>query len=1034
MKRILKILFSMPVMIGLGFILCFAIGAATFIENSHGSQTARAVVYHASWFEILVILLGIHLTGMLIRFRSWQKGKWPLFIFHIGLLFIIAGFILTNRIGSEGFLHVREGQASSVYSTSKAFLGIHMQTNTDSLDFNKSLELSSIIVPGRFSKTFKLGDRVIQVRLKDFIPSADKILVEHPLGVPTLMLSVSEGEQNTEAMLQPGSQLDFMSGFIGFNRSADSDISYVNISIQEGKPVMICSESMSRISMHDRKIHTFAPNTVQPLESRTVYRFGDIRFAMRSYMPRAMAQAVPPAQLKGNQELPDAIVLKISTGWEEFEVSLFGGEGMEGAPVHLNIADLDVRLAYGTQPMTLPFSIHLNDFVLKRYPGSDRPSSFESHVTVIDTQQTAEFPYMIYMNHILRHRGFRLYQTSFDPDEKGTVLSVSYDPGTPVTYLGFVMVSVALLITLFQKKRRFRTLGRQLKAGRSLWVGMMLIPFLLGFYQTGRAQVHPVKPMEIAKTIDAEQSDRFGSLLVQDDRGRIKPVNAMAHEILWALGHPESEIDLSVNQIALGIWTQPELFKHVPIIPLKNPVIRSKLGLRRNGHFIAYADLFDNQSGLYKLSRETQRAYRKDKSARGDMDKDLVNLYDASLLCRDLFDGVPYRLFPVPEDSSNTWIARQTEHTTLLMDSLYTMYAASIQNGMESGDWSGADEQLNHLKQYQSQWGFDVIPRDSRIQMEILYYRLRLFERLMPVYLVFGFMLMVLLIIRNRTNTAFLEKMIKMTVWILAAGFMIQTAGLAIRWVASWHAPWTNKYESMMFIAWSVMLAGFFSGRRVKMALALSALFTGLMLFAGHLPWADPKLTNLHPVLKSMWLIIHVSVIVTSYGFFTTGFLLGLTVLISMMFITKKNASNRAVMLEQWSMVQERLLLIGLTLVTLGNFMGAVWANESWGRYWGWDPKETWTLIVIMAYVMVLHTRFIHKMNRIFTLNCGSVIAYFTVLMTYIGVNLYLSGLHAYATGERMPVPFALYVIITALIVIMLISYRKSKYLNKDSG
>jgi cytochrome c-type biogenesis protein CcsB len=246
-----------------------------------------------------------------------------------------------------------------------------------------------------------------------------------------------------------------------------------------------------------------------------------------------------------------------------------------------------------------------------------------------------------------------------------------------------------------------------------------------------------------------------------------------------------------------------------------------------------------------------------------------------------------------------------------------------------------------------------------------------------------------------------------------------------MRWYIAGHAPWSNGYESMIYIAWATMLAGFIFSRKSLMSLAATSIMSGLILFVAHLNWMDPQVTNLVPVLQSYWLAIHVAMITASYGFLGLGALLGMITLV--LFILKNTANKERLNLaiKELNAINEMSLLVGLILLTVGNFLGGVWANESWGRYWGWDPKETWALVTILVYAVVVHLRMIKGAYSDYIFSVISLLAFTSVLMTYFGVNYYLAGMHSYAKGDPVPVPDFVPWTYAVVAIVIALAYRK---------
>jgi cytochrome c-type biogenesis protein CcsB len=332
-------------------------------------------------------------------------------------------------------------------------------------------------------------------------------------------------------------------------------------------------------------------------------------------------------------------------------------------------------------------------------------------------------------------------------------------------------------------------------------------------------------------------------------------------------------------------------------------------------------------------------------------------------------------------------------------------YFSSIDEATKSGDWTKADEALARIDKYQRFVGASVYPNDAKVKIEIFYNHANIFEQLWPLYFVVGFTLLILSFTKILKPSFSAEWLRKISFGFLIGFFLAHTAGLIMRWYIAGHAPWSNGYESMIYIGWASVLAGFIFSRKSLMTMAATSIMTGLILFVAHLNWMDPQVTNLVPVLQSYWLAIHVAMITASYGFLGLGALLGMITLI--LFILKKphNQDRLNLAIKELNAINEMSLIVGLVLLTVGNFLGGVWANESWGRYWGWDPKETWALVTILVYAVVIHIRFIKGLYTDYAYSVISLLAFTSVLMTYFGVNYYLAGMHSYAKGDPVPVP-----------------------------
>ena len=262
--------------------------------------------------------------------------------------------------------------------------------------------------------------------------------------------------------------------------------------------------------------------------------------------------------------------------------------------------------------------------------------------------------------------------------------------------------------------------------------------------------------------------------------------------------------------------------------------------------------------------------------------------------------------------------------------------------------------------------------------------------------------------------------------------FLFHTAGLGIRWYISDHAPWSNGYESMIFISWATCLSGLIFVKRSQMTLAMTTVLSALTLLIAGLSWMNPEITNLVPVLQSYWLIVHVAIVTASYGFLGIGALLGFTNLILNILRTEKNSKRINHTIRELAYIIEIALIIGLFMIATGSFLGGIWANESWGRYWGWDPKETWAMVTILVYSFIVHMHKIPGLKGYFQLSTAALLGFGSVLMTYFGVNYYLSGLHSYASGDSVPVPKAVYISVFIILMVILAAFMSNRFVNKS--
>ena len=369
---------------------------------------------------------------------------------------------------------------------------------------------------------------------------------------------------------------------------------------------------------------------------------------------------------------------------------------------------------------------------------------------------------------------------------------------------------------------------------------------------------------------------------------------------------------------------------------------------------------------------------------------------------------------------------------SLYLRNIVNFYAQGVQAGNTANDFIEADKIIKSILDYQRNFAQYELPSEVKVKAEIFYYKSKIYDRLFPFYATIGLLLLFILLYRIISQNRKLDFTIRIFTGFLIIGFLFHTLGLGIRWYVSGHAPMSNGYESMIFISWVTILAGFIFRKNSAFVLAATSVLAGFTLMVAHLSFMDPQITNLVPVLQSYWLTLHVSIITGSYGFLGLGAIIGIIVLILYSLSTKSNNENILSTIEELTVINYKALTIGLYLLTIGTFLGAVWANESWGRYWGWDPKETWSLITIIVYSFIIHSRMISGLEGFYQFNILTLFGFSSVLMTYFGVNYYLSGLHSYAGGDSVPVPNFVYVSVVALISLSVFAYwRKKKIVNK---
>jgi cytochrome c-type biogenesis protein CcsB len=712
---------------------------------------------------------------------------------------------------------------------------------------------------------------------------------------------------------------------------------------------------------------------------------------------------------------------------ESYQTRVVGTRGIRtGVVKTLDFKDnIKISLEYGSKPMVLPFSIKLTDFELKRYPGSMAPSSYSSKVVLIDKENNKEFDYHIYMNHILTYERFKFFQSSYDADEKGTILSVNHDIGHWPTYFGYFLLTLGLVMNFFDKKSRFYRLTQYIsKVNRTMVLAIVLFLGVSSDVYADEKVNMTVKYLEEYKKTSYNISAQFSHLVVQSNNGRMKPVDTLAKEILNKLTRKDEFLGMNGNQVVLGMFTRPDIWKDIKILKVKTPKLKKYIGISPSRNYVAFSEIFNNNE--YKLQELLEKVNKIDPNARGTFEKDVIRLDERLNIVYMVFFSEIFRIYPKPNDPNNTWYSpiEAMKNFEGKNQEIVKYATSSFVNSMAEGNYTAASKALGLMSAYQKQMGSGVMPSDEKVNFEIMFNQLEIFPRLTLAYLLMGVLMFIIAFATVFNQKLYSNNLNLVLFSILAFLFFIQTIGMGFRWYISGHAPWSDTYESLVYIAWSTMFAGVVFFRKSLMALSATVVMAAVFMFTAHLSGIDPQITNLVPVLKSYWLTIHVSIITGSYGFLALGCMLGFMALILFIF-RDENKPHIDKTIKHITAINETALIIGLSALVVGNFLGGVWANESWGRYWGWDPKETWAYVAIIVYIMVLHLRLIPKLNTPYIFSVASTLAFSSILMTYFGVNFYLSGMHSYATGDPVPIPTWVYVVTTMVFVVIGLAARK---------
>ncbi|WP_405210379.1 cytochrome c biogenesis protein CcsA [Dokdonia sp. Asnod2-E02] len=1061
-KKIASILFSTRLM-GILFIAYFvAMAVGTFLDigqETSPTPYSRYWIYDAWWFTLIHILFVVNFIGNIFRYKLLRKEKITTLVFHLSFVLILIGAGITRYISYEGVMPIEEGATENSFLSEKTYLDVFIDGEQNGQPMRRAIEKELSLSP-RLNNDFTWTEDFVHdtnnrsdkttftFNFNKFIDGAQDGFVEDESGLWHLkIVETGTDNQRHEHFLVEGELVNIHNVLYAFNKPTDGAI---NIGF-DGENYTFKSPFAGSVTVMATQDESDVPEDVeQPLKLRALYNLGGKLLVIPDQAIRGRTGIVAKEVKEKNQE--DALFVDVTANGETKTVGLLGGKGYSNDKKHIEVGGHKVYLAYGSKSMPLPFSIKLNKFIARRYPGTQNVySSFESQITVEDPEEN--FDYEIYMNHVLDHKGFRFFQASFFPDESGTILSVSHDFwGTWVTYIGYFLLYIGMMMILFDKGSRFGELKRRLDKIKLKKSKLMMIVFLIAFAKAGYAQEdisnqttevsngnvvvkdtvavtgenisdilgldsHQGEPHEqampsqeeikrliVENAVPLEHAEKFGRLIIQEG-GRMMPINTYSSMLLRKLSRSDTYEGLTADQVMLSMMENPQIWSFAEIIYLQkgNDSLRNVVGVPSDRKYFKQMDFFTSDF-RYKLAPFLPEAYAEANPTK--ISKEFIDVSERmNLLDRTLVKEV-LRIFPKPDDSNNTWISpikvkdvpyRATD--SVIANQIFPAYLLSLKKGRATGDYTDADKVLQGIEKFQRSHSNDIMPSIEKRDAEIFYNKYDVFTKLYWMYMLAAVFMMIFVIAAIFNNNKFISWMTKLGAAAIVVLFIVHTIGLIWRWYIAGHAPWSNAYESVLYVGWATVFFGLAFGRKSQLTIASTAFVGAFILWAASMNWMNPEIENLQAVLDSYWLMIHTAVIVASYGPFTLGAILGVVSLFLMIFTTEKNKEKMDLNIKEITIINELALTVGMVLLAIGTFLGGQWANESWGRYWGWDPKETWALISLIVYAFVIHMRLIPGLRGRWLFNFVSIVALSSIMFTYFGVNYYLSGLHAYQSG-----------------------------------
>lgn len=633
----------------------------------------------------------------------------------------------------------------------------------------------------------------------------------------------------------------------------------------------------------------------------------------------------------------------------------------------------------------LGFEVSLKNFNVVNYPGTDAPMDYVTTLTA-KTKGSAESKnsdntqeIKVSMNNIGSYNGYRFIQSGYDSDMQGTTLGVYHDPwGIGITYTGYALLFISLITTMFSKKTRIRHLYRQalsLQGAKARAITVLLA--IAAFIPSAQAQ-------ERVK-IDADIANHFGKICVLYN-SRITPINTVATSFVTKLCGKASWEGLSSNQVFAGWIFDVPYWETVKMIEIKEKKAQELLGI--NGKWASFADFWDSYNN-YKLDAPLKSAY---KDGDTKLQKQLRDADEKFNIIRMLYGGEMLKMFPYTNKQGHIqWFAPGQPLGNLKLDEQELVFIKRsmdyLAESIIMGDKGRAEEITKKIYSYQHVRGKAVVPTKFRIYTEIGYNTIN--TQHWPIMLYLTLSLVLAIVSTVSLNDKKLKKahsVSSVQAWVM---LIHTTVLLTLRWYVSGHLPMSNGYETMQFMAWATLIVTLVMQKRFVPIKQFGPLLSGFALLVAMITDGNPQITQLMPVLQSPLLSVHVMVIMFSYALFGLMALIGIQGLIAHQ--RKQTAKE-----QQLAALSQFLLYPAVALIAIGIFIGAIWANVSWGRYWSWDSKETWALITMLIYSAPLHAD-IKWLRKAQHMHLYMLLAFLSVLMTYFGVNYFLSGMHSYA-------------------------------------
>ncbi|MGB5666980.1 MAG: cytochrome c biogenesis protein ResB, partial [Maribacter sp.] len=667
-----KIFFSTRLMAVLFIVFATAMAFGTFIESWYSTETARIWIYNSTWFELIMVFFVINFVGNIFKYKLLRKEKWPVLTMHLSWILIIAGAFVTRYISFEGMMPIREGNTENVFYSDKTFLTVYIDGDIEGEPRRKILEDDLIVTPEALKSNLPwnqdFNGQPITISYVDFIQGAKKGLIPDENGKEYLKIVEAGNGQRHEHFLENGQVANIHNVLVSLNHETQGAI---NIFTTDSTYFIKSAFEGNFMRMADQFRGSLIKDSLQTLQLRSLYNAAGMQFVIPEPIVKGSYGVVKVPETEITPVTQDALVVEVTSNGETVQQKILGGKGTSRFSDKIRVGGLDVAMAFGSKVYELPFRIKLNDFIAEKYPGTEKGyASFMSKVTVEDERP---FDYDIFMNHILDHKGYRFFQSGFDPDERGTTLSVNHDLwGTWITYIGYFLLYIGLMGIMFFGKTRFKDLTislDKLKSKKAALTVMFVFGFLLnsigqepsvndGHDHSKTPTQSQVDSLLIANMVSAEHAEKFGKLVVQDAGGRMKPINTFSSELLRKLSLKDRYKDMNSDQVFLSMMMNPAIWYNTEFIALdkkgQNDSIRKILNIPPGQKFVKAIDFFD-EKGQYKLE-----PYLREATSTNIPNKFQQDFKDANIrlsLLDQALSGQIIKIFPLLNDENNKWIS-----------------------------------------------------------------------------------------------------------------------------------------------------------------------------------------------------------------------------------------------------------------------------------------------------------------------------------------------------------------------------------------